>query len=119
MDDADLVAAAYAATAEALVATRAAAAREAGMDGVVASPTEAAAVRRIVGPDMAIVTPGVRPTGAATGDQKRVATPESAIRGGADYLVVGRTITGATDPKAAADAVVAEIDTVLAAREIA
>jgi orotidine-5'-phosphate decarboxylase len=79
------------------------------MDGIVASPAEAAAVRAIVGPDIAIVTPGIRPAGADAGDQKRIATPAAAIRSGADYLVVGRPITGAADPKAAADAIVAEI----------
>ena len=80
------------------------------MDGIVASPAEAAAVRAIVGPDIAIVTPGVRPAGSDAGDQKRVATPAAAIRAGADYLVVGRPVTGAADPRAAADAIVAEID---------
>ncbi len=79
------------------------------MDGIVASPAEAAAVRAIVGPDIAIVTPGIRPAGAGAGDQKRIATPAAAIQAGADYLVVGRPITGASDPKSAADAIVAEI----------
>ena len=65
------------------------------MDGIVASPAEAAAVRRIVGPDIAIVTPGIRPAGQRAGDQKRIATPAAAIRAGADYLVVGRPITAA------------------------
>ncbi|WP_421725338.1 orotidine-5'-phosphate decarboxylase [Bauldia sp.] len=109
MDDGDLIEAGYADTSAQLVAARATFARDIGMDGVVASPTEAAAVRRIVGTEMAIVTPGVRPAGAATGDQKRVATPRDAIRAGADYLVVGRPITGDADPKAAADAIVDEI----------
>ena len=63
-----------------------------------------------VGPDLAIVTPGIRPAGAERGDQKRVATPAAAIRAGADYLVVGRPITAAPDPKAAAAAIVAEIE---------
>ena len=62
-----------------------------------------------VGRDMLLVTPGIRPAGAAAGDQKRVATPAEAIRNGADYLVVGRPITGASDPRAAAEAVVNEI----------
>jgi orotidine-5'-phosphate decarboxylase len=93
----------------ALVARRAADARAAGIDGIVASPAEAAAIRQIVGRDVAIVTPGIRPAGAAAGDQKRVASPADAIRAGADYLVVGRPITSAADPKAAADAIVAEI----------
>ena len=79
------------------------------MDGIVAAPSEAAAVRAIVGPDIAIVTPGIRPAGADAGDQKRIATPAAAIQAGADYLVVGRPITSAADPKSAADAIVAEI----------
>jgi len=116
MDDSDLVEAGYATTAAELVAARASAARAAGMDGVVASPAEAAAVRRAVGPAIAIVTPGIRPAGASAGDQKRVATPEAAIRAGADYLVVGRPITAATDPKAAAESVVAEIEAAVSLR---
>jgi orotidine-5'-phosphate decarboxylase len=119
MDDADLVDAGFAGSAAELVAARAADAKAAGMNGVVASPAEAAAVRRIVGPDMAIVTPGVRPAGAAIGDQKRVATPASAIAAGADYLVVGRPVTTAADPRAAADHIVAEIETALEARQVA
>ncbi len=119
MDDADLAAAGFSGTAAELVAARAADANAAGMDGIVASPAEAASVRRIVGPDMRIVTPGIRPAGAGTGDQKRVATPESAIRSGADYLVVGRPVTTAADPGAAADSIVAEIETALEARQIA
>lgn len=79
------------------------------MDGIVASPAEASAVRKIVGPDVAIVTPGIRPAGAGADDQKRIATPAAAIQAGADYLVVGRPITSAPDPKGAADAIVAEI----------
>ncbi len=110
MDDADVVEAGYTATTSDLVAARARAAQRAGMDGLVVSPAEAAAVRRIVGPDMAIVTPGVRPAGASAGDQKRLATPEAAIRAGADYLVVGRPITAAADPKGAAEAIVDEIE---------
>ena len=108
-DDADLKAAGYDATVKSLVAGRAAAARRLGIDGLVCSPEEAANVRAIVGPDMALVTPGIRPAGAATGDQKRVATPAAAIAAGADYLVVGRPIVAAADPRAAAEAIVAEI----------
>jgi orotidine-5'-phosphate decarboxylase len=81
-----------------LVTRRARQAMEAGMDGIVASPLEAAALRRIVGPSAILVTPGVRSAGASKGDQKRVATPAQAIRDGADYLVIGRQITRATDP---------------------
>jgi len=116
MDAADLAAAGYAGAPDALVAARAGDARAAGMDGVVASPAEAAAVRAIVGPAMALVTPGIRPSGAASGDQKRVATPGSAIRDGADYLVVGRPVTTAADPRAAAEAIVDEITSALEAR---
>jgi orotidine-5'-phosphate decarboxylase len=108
-DDADLKAAGYDAPVKSLVAGRAAAARRLGIDGLVCSPEEAANVRAIVGADMALVTPGVRPAGVASGDQKRVATPAVAIAAGADYLVVGRPIVAAPDPKAAAEAIVAEI----------
>jgi orotidine-5'-phosphate decarboxylase len=119
MDDADLRDAGFAGGAAELVAARAADARAAGMNGVVASPVEAAAVRRIVGPDLAIVTPGIRPLGAASGDQKRVATPISAIAAGADYLVVGRPVTTADDPRAAAETIVSEIETALETRQVA
>ncbi|HEV3201309.1 MAG TPA: orotidine-5'-phosphate decarboxylase [Bryobacteraceae bacterium] len=81
-----------------MVATRARQAMAAGVDGVVASPLEAAAVRRILGPNGILVTPGVRSEGRAKGDQKRVATPAEAIHDGADYLVMGRQITRAPDP---------------------
>jgi len=110
-DDADLTAAGYASTVAALAAKRAAQARDIGVDGVVCSAHEAAALRAVVGPKLSLVTPGIRPAGAgaAAGDQKRIATPASAIEAGADYLVVGRPILAAADPKAAADAIVAEI----------
>jgi orotidine-5'-phosphate decarboxylase len=91
------------------VARRAAQAKEAGVDGLVCSAAEVAAVRAIVGPDMALVTPGIRPTGSAVGDQKRVMGPGAAIRAGADFLVVGRPIVAAPDPKRAADLIVGEI----------
>lgn len=109
LDDADLTAAGYRGTVAERVAERAAQAKAAGIDGIVCSPKEVAAVRAVVGPDMLLVTPGVRPAGAAAGDQKRVATPGEAIRDGADMLVVGRPIVGAPDRRAAADAIVAEI----------
>ena len=84
-------------------------ARESGLDGVVCSPEEITAIRAACGRDFLLVVPGVRPKGAAPGDQKRVATPEAAIRAGADILVVGRPITGAPDPAAAARAIAAVI----------
>jgi orotidine-5'-phosphate decarboxylase len=111
MDDDDLTAAGYADGIVDTVGRRAAQAKEAGMDGIVAAPGEAAMVRAIAGPNIAIVTPGIRPEGAEPGDQKRTATPAAAIAAGADYLVVGRPITGATDPRAAADEIVREIAT--------
>jgi orotidine-5'-phosphate decarboxylase len=86
-------------------------AQSAGLDGVVASPREISAIRQACGPGFLIVTPGIRPASAATDDQARIATPASAIAAGADYLVVGRPITGAPDPVAAADAIVAEMET--------
>ncbi len=92
-----------------LVARRAAQAREIGVDGVVCSPEEAANLRAIVGDRLCLVTPGIRPAGADIGDQKRIATPAAAIAAGADYLVVGRPIIAAADPKAAAQAIVDEI----------
>ena len=84
-------------------------ARDAGLDGTVASPVEIAAIRRSLGAAWVIVTPGVRPAGSAAGDQSRVATPGAAARAGAHYLVVGRPITGAPDPAAAAAAILEEI----------
>src|SRR5262249_1046282 len=81
-------------------------AREAGLDGNVASPNEIRAVRNALGPRWAIVTPGVRPTGGERQDQSRVATPRAATQAGADYLVVGRPITGAPDPAQAAAAII-------------
>jgi orotidine-5'-phosphate decarboxylase len=108
-DDADLAAAGYDFTVPELVAERAAQARDIGVDGVVCSAEEAAKIRTIVGTKLALVTPGIRPAGAAAGDQKRIMTPAKAIAAGADYLVVGRPILAAPDPKAAAQAIVAEI----------
>jgi orotidine-5'-phosphate decarboxylase len=108
-NDADLAASGYSLTVPELVAQRAAQARDIGVDGLVCSPGEAAQVRAIVGVKLALVTPGIRPAGAAAGDQKRIATPAAAIAAGAIYLVVGRPIIAAADPKAAAEAIVAEI----------
>ena len=108
-DDADLAAAGYDFTVAELVAERAAQARDIGVDGLVCSAEEAATLRPLVGPGMALVTPGIRPAGAESGDQKRIMTPAAAIAAGADYLVVGRPVVAAADPKAAAQAIVAEI----------
>ena len=108
-DNDDLAAAGYKFGVSELVARRAEQARDIGIDGLVCSPEEAANLRGIVGVNMALVTPGIRPAGSAAGDQKRIMTPAKAIAAGADYLVVGRPVVEATDPKAAADAIVAEI----------
>lgn len=102
LDDADLAEIGYALPVRALVARRVRAALDAGIAGVVASAAEAALVREIAGTALTIVTPGIRRAGDAAGDQKRVATPQSAIAAGADLLVVGRPITGATHPRDAA-----------------
>ncbi len=118
MNDADLIEDGYTLplTARALVAKRAARAAEVGVRGVVASPQEVAFIRQAVGAKLTIVTPGVRPAGTATGDQKRVGTPGQAIRDGADYLVVGRPIRDAADPDEAAVAIQHEIAQALADR---
>jgi len=108
-DDRDLMAAGYGAGVRATAAARAENAVEIGIDGLVCSPEEATNLRGIVGNDMLLVTPGIRPAGGDKGDQKRVATPAAAIAAGADYLVVGRPIVAAADPRAAAQAIVAEI----------
>ena len=84
-------------------------ARDSGLDGVVCSPREIAALRAACGPDLLLVVPGIRPTWAVAGDQKRIMTPAEALGAGADYLVVGRPITGAADPVAAARRLVEEL----------
>jgi orotidine-5'-phosphate decarboxylase len=108
-NEADVEAAGYRHTVADLVATRARQAKALGVDGIVCSPEEVAALRAIVGSEMSLVTPGIRPAGSSSGDQKRIMTPARAIAAGADYLVVGRPVTEAADPKAAAESIQAEI----------
>ncbi|HWK87191.1 MAG TPA: orotidine-5'-phosphate decarboxylase [Xanthobacteraceae bacterium] len=112
-DDNDLAEAGYAMKVSELVSRKAGQAKDIGIDGIVASAAEASNIRRIVGPGTLIVTPGIRPAGSASGDQKRVVTPGDAIKAGADYLVVGRPVTGAADPVQAAEALVGEIASAL------
>ena len=111
MDDADVKEAGYERDAAGLVALRAQQARDAGIGGVVSSPHEAEMVRAIVGPKLAIVTPGIRPAGSASGDQKRIMGPADALAAGATHLVVARPIIEAADPAAAARAILAEMNT--------
>ena len=92
------------------VLRRAKLAQEAGLDGVVASPAETAEIRRTCGDDFLIVTPGIRPAGVGNDDQRRVMTPTGAIRAGASQIVVGRAISGATDPRAAAELILKEME---------
>lgn len=108
-DDADLAAAGYDFTVSELVAERAGQARDIGVDGLVCSGEEVGSLRTMLGHHMVLVTPGIRPAGADTGDQKRIKTPREAIAAGADYLVVGRPILAAADPRAAAAAIIADI----------
>ncbi len=108
-DDGDLRDAGFAYGVRELVARRARQAQDAGVHGLVMSAEEAKSMRVLIGNDMLFVTPGIRPAGADVADQKRVMTPARAITEGADYLVVGRPVTQAEDPAAAAEAIVAEI----------
>ena len=110
MDEADMIEAGYEYDPHTLVLRRAEQALAAGMGGVVCSASEAAAVRKIVGPELAVVTPGIRPAGSDHGDQKRVVTPRDAIRAGASHLVVARPIVASVDRRAAARAILEEID---------
>jgi orotidine-5'-phosphate decarboxylase len=116
MDDEDLQEAGYAVPAQALVMTRAMQAKQAGMPGLICSAQEVASLRKALGPDILLVTPGIRFAGGDAGDQKRVVTPQQAIADGADILVIGRPITGAQDPKTAARRAVDEIEAGLAQR---
>lgn len=116
MDDEDLRQAGYQMKATDLVAQRATDACAAGMNGIVCSAQEAEAMRQIVGPDMAIVTPGIRPDGTDIGDQKRIMTPSRAIAAGADYLVVGRPVLKAEKPADMARHITDDIEKALEAR---
>jgi orotidine-5'-phosphate decarboxylase len=112
-DDADVKDAGFNLPLSQLVARRAEQARTAKVDGLIASPLEAAALRKQVGTSLLIVTPGIRPAGAGDGDQKRVMTPAAAIKAGVDHMVVGRPIVAASEPDAAARAIVGEIEKAL------
>lgn len=114
MDDRDLTDAGYEHAPHALVLRRSEQALNAGMGGIVCSASEAAAVKGVIGGDMALVTPGIRNAGGVTGDQKRVVTPAEAIKAGATHLVVGRPVIDAPDRKAAAISILAEMDAALA-----
>ncbi len=109
MNDGDAGDAGYCLPVAELAARRAADAAEAGVGGLVCAASEAPSLRTIVGAGRVLVVPGIRPAGEAVGDQKRVTTPADAIRAGADRIVVGRPITGAADPLAAANAIIADI----------
>ena len=111
-DDDDLHQAGYALGLRDLVARRADQAVAAGIAGLILSAEEVEAMRRRVGRKLRLVTPGIRPAGAAVGDQKRVMTPAAALAAGADHLVIGRPITRAADPRAAAEAILAEMATI-------
>lgn len=108
-NDQDVTEAGYAGSARTQVENKSRQACALGIDGIVCSAEESEMLRPIVGPMRLLVTPGIRPAGADTGDQKRIMTPAAAIRAGSDYLVVGRPITGVADPKAAAEAIVREV----------
>ncbi len=108
-DQKDVTGMGHACSVSELVLFRARQAMEAGMDGIVASPLDAAAVRREAGPCAIIVTPGVRSAGAGKGDQKRVATPAEALQSGANFVVIGRQVTRAPDPGAEVERILDEI----------
>jgi orotidine-5'-phosphate decarboxylase len=108
-NDADVAGAGYTGTARDQVKRKSEQACALGIDGIVCSAEESEMLRPIVGSTRLLVTPGIRPAGADTGDQKRIMTPAAAIHAGSDYLVVGRPITGVADPKAAVDAIVREV----------
>lgn len=108
-DDGDLADAGYRLAVRDLVRLRSQQARTAGIDGIVCSAAEADIVREAIGDRMVIVTPGIRPDGSASGDQKRTLTPAEAIRAGVDHMVIGRPIIRAVDPRGAASAIMDEI----------
>lgn len=112
MDHSDLIEAGFDSDPHSLVLRRSEQAHEAGMGGIVASAQEAEAVRKIIGPDMALVTPGIRPAGSDAGDQKRIMTPADALQAGASHLVVGRPIMAASNRRDAALAIIREIESV-------
>jgi orotidine-5'-phosphate decarboxylase len=112
LDDSDLEKDGYSRSLTDLVELRARNAMAAGMDGIVCSPREVARVRAITGPKMILLNPGVRSAGSSTGDQKRVATPAEAVAAGADYLVIGRQVTRAKDPRGETLRVLEEIGAV-------
>lgn len=112
VDQRELAEEGYQCTISDLVELRVRQAMDAGVDGVVASSFEVTAIRRIAGPRAIVVIPGIRSSGAAHGDQKRVATPAEAIQNGADYLVIGRQVIRAADPGAAIENIIREIEAV-------
>jgi orotidine-5'-phosphate decarboxylase len=114
-DQEDLADLGYPSSIADLVALRVKKARESGMDGIVCSPLEVVRVRTLAGPEMKLVIPGVRSAGVDKGDQKRVATPAEALRDGADYLVIGRQVTRAADPRGACEEILAEVAAPLSA----
>ncbi len=113
LDDDDLQEAGYSMTVTSLVEWRVRQAREVGVAGVVCSPLEVGRVRKVAGPNLVLVTPGVRSAGADTGDQKRVSTPSKAMAAGANHLVIGRQVTRAADPRREALRILAEIQGLL------
>ncbi len=114
MDESDFAKAGYSGTISERVEARAADARAAGMGGIVCSPLEVSRIKPLIGnKEMVAVTPGIRPKGSTANDQKRIMTPSDAIKAGSDYLVIGRPITKAADPRAAAEAIVTEIESAL------
>jgi orotidine-5'-phosphate decarboxylase len=110
LDDSDLAAVGQRNPAEAQAVRLAELAKEAGLDGVVCSPKEILAIRKACGPDFKLIVPGIRPLWSVTGDQKRFSSPAAAIKDGADFLVIGRPITAASDPAEAAQRIAEELE---------